>query len=444
MRLSASSFVFTPTRPAPLAGYGRRMGLYQAVHDDLEAVFLHLSDDEGGEVILGSVDTLYLTERTLADIASALAGRRTPLCLFATHTHNAPSLAPDSPFLGRHDEEWYRSFVSRCAQAITRLADQAGEAVTVRYGEHRTDLNVNRRRRAWVIDYPALVRHRRLRIGWRIAHAPNRRGIVDRRARALFFEDPRGDVKAVVWSLAAHPAFCPAPLTVSADFPGLIREALRRRFGKDCAVVYLPGLAGSAIPKIPLRVPRTFNEAATRLLPFYPSYRSFSPRSYRKWVGRLFSELLRAYKARGSKAPEDRVSVHRASVPGIFHGLTEAARKVSVDLEISRVTLARGIEILACSGEMLCEWMPLLRRVSPGTVLYSGYAAGPPLYIPTSAELADGGYEVTGFQSGLGLDGEFHPDISRLVVSAVERIFEADDIDGAPSTEICTAYTAQI
>jgi hypothetical protein len=42
---------------------------------------------------------------------------------------------------------------------------------------------------------------------------------------------------------------------------------------------------------------------------------------------------------------------------------------------------------------------------------------------PTSAELQDGGYKMNGFQRGLGLDGEFHPEISRLVVSAAERLF---------------------
>jgi hypothetical protein len=429
LRLSTSSFVFTPTHPTPLAGYDRRTGPYDRVADDLEAVFLRLSDDEGGEVVLGSVDTLYLTDRSLSDIRSALGAVRTPVCLFATHTHNAPSLAPELPLpdLGLHDRDWYRAFVSSCARTISRVAEQPGEPVTLRYGERSTDLNVNRRRRAFFVDYPALVRHRRVSVGWRIAHAPNKRGVVDRRVRALFFENPRREVKAVVWSLAAHPAFCPERLAVSADFPGLIRAALRRRFGNDCAVVYLPGLVGSAIPKIPPRLPTTFNEAAIQLLPFYPTYRSFSQKSYRKWVGRLFFELLRAYEARGLEALGNRVSVRQTSVPGIFSAHKEATRSPSIDLQVSRVTLARGLDILGFNGEMLCEWMPLLEGVSGGTVLFSGYLAGPALYVPTSAELPDGGYEVTGFQKPFGLDGEFHPNISRLVVSAVERLFDADE-----------------
>jgi hypothetical protein len=132
---------------------------YEEVHDDLEAVFLRLSDENGGEVVLGSIDTLFLTNRTLSDIERALGGGQPPLCLFATHTHYAPSLAPDVPFANFrvHDKEWYCSVMSRCAGAIQSLAEKREERVTLRYGEQAADLNINRRRGAWFFDYPALV-----------------------------------------------------------------------------------------------------------------------------------------------------------------------------------------------------------------------------------------------------------------------------------------------
>jgi hypothetical protein len=427
LRLNTGSFSFSPTRPVPLAGFGRRTAPYEEIRDDLEAVFLRLSDDNGGEVVLGSIDTLYLTDRSLSDIEEAVGGERTPLCLFATHTHYAPSLAPDLPLphLGVHDYDWYHSVVSRCARTIESLAEWPGEGVTLRYGERATDLNVNRRRRAWIFDYPALVRHGRVSAGWQVAIAPNKRGCVDRRVKALLLENSSGDVRAVIWTFAAHPSRSPAQLAVSAAFPGLIRTALRRRFGADCAVVYLPGLTGSVIPKIPLRWPRTPSEAATRLLPFYPDYRSFGENGYRKWAAKLFSEFLRAYDARGLEAPENGISVRRTSVPGIFRARNGTAQPSDPELRLLRVTLARGLHILAGSGEMLAEWMPLLQPAACGdTVLLSGYLAGPALYVPTSAELQDGGYEVKGFQRDFGLDGEFLPDISRLVVSAAKRLFD--------------------
>ena len=360
LRLSTGSFAFRPTRPVPLAGYGRRTAPYEQIRDDLEAVFLRLTDENGGAVVLGSIDTLYLTDRSLSDIEQAVGGECAALCLFATHTHTAPSLAPDLPLpcFGVHDCDWYRSVVSRCARTIDGLAEASGEEVTLRYGEQATDLNVNRRRHAWVFDYPALVRHGRVSAGWRIAQAPNRRGFVDRRIKALFLENSSGDVRAVIWTFAAHPAFFPSWLAVFADFPGLIRTALRRRFGADCAVVYLPGLAGSVIPKVPLRWPRTLSEAAMRLLPFYYTYSKFDENGYRKWAAKLYSELLRAYDARGPEAPVHGVSVRRTSVPGIFHARNGTAPPPHPQFRFLRVSLARGLDILAGSGEMLAEWMP--------------------------------------------------------------------------------------
>jgi len=429
LRLSAASFDLTPTYSMPLAGYARRLGPYEKVDHALEAIFLLLSDDQGRSIVLGSVDTLFLTARTLSDIANAMSGARVPLYLFATHTHNAPSLAPELPLLGQHDSEWYRYVVSACARSISALVEHPPAPVTLRYGERGTDLNVNRRRRCWVADYRGFLRHRRIRINRRIALAANKSGVADRRVRALFFENEYGEVKAIVWSLAAHPAFYPAFYSVSPDFPGLIRDLLRKRFGAKCAVVYLPGFAGSAIPNIPRRLPRTLRGAIASVLPFNPTLRSFGAKSYKDWVNRVFVALMCAYDNRDHPLSETRVSVKSTKVSGIFRHRNGSTENPGVDLHLSRVSLGPGLDILACNGEMLCEWTPLLHFVGTGRMFCSGYLAGDALYVPTSSEIPEGGYEVTGFQESFGLDGEFHPDISRLVVAATGRLFgdEADE-----------------
>jgi hypothetical protein len=84
-------------------------------------------------------------------------------------------------------------FVPRCARRIGSPAELPRQEVTLRYGERAADLNVNRRRHAWIFEYPALVRHRCIRAGWRIAHSPNRRGFVDRRVKALSLENSTGE-----------------------------------------------------------------------------------------------------------------------------------------------------------------------------------------------------------------------------------------------------------
>jgi hypothetical protein len=74
---------------------------------------------------------------------------------------------------------------------------------------------------------------------------------------------------------------------------------------------------------------------------------------------------------------------------------------------------------------MLAEWAPLLQPARRGgAVLLSGYLVGPALYVPTSAELPRGGYEAKELKRVLAVNGEFDPNILRLVVSAVERLFD--------------------
>jgi len=57
-------------------------------------------------------------------------------------------------------------------------------------------------------------------------------------------------------------------------------------------------------------------------------------------------------------------------------------------------------------------------------VLLSGYLAGPALYVPTSPQIEEGGYEVTGFQKPFGRIGKFDGDISRRVLAATRSLYD--------------------
>src|SRR6185312_12858079 len=121
------------------------------------------------------------------------------------------------------------------------------------------------------------------------------------------------------------------------------------------------------------------------------------------------------YDTRTSLGGEDGVSVTEATVPGIF---CRDCQGDGIDLHILRIILSQGLEVLACNGEMLGEWVPEFERVTKGTVVLSGYMAGEALYVPMSAQLPEGGYEVDAFKSRFGLEGGFNPDITQMVLSA--------------------------
>jgi hypothetical protein len=75
------------------------------------------------------------------------------------------------------------------------------------------------------------------------------------------------------------------------------------------------------------------------------------------------------------------------------------------------------------------EWQRILDQaipVEPGRIrLYAGYLGALFGYLPTAAQIPEGGYEVEGFQPLFGLSGRFLSDrIGGAVESCVRRAFE--------------------
>ena len=65
----------------------------------------------------------------------------------------------------------------------------------------------------------------------------------------LTFSDPTDRPIAVLWSYACHPVGFPARTRVSADFPGVVRRALRDAHGAELPVLFLQGFAGDVRPR---------------------------------------------------------------------------------------------------------------------------------------------------------------------------------------------------
>lgn len=408
MRAGFLTVDITPARPAPLAGFAARTRAFTGIDAPLEANLAGFVDGGGQRVVLGSLDTLFVGTATHAAIADAAGLAPERLVLVATHTHNAPSLAPEVPRLGALDPAYRDMVVRRVADAIRRLP--AGP-VAAGSAERLAPYNVNRRKPAWVLDYPALRRERRLRFGREIALAPYRQGIVDRTLRCIVLRDGAGTVRAVVWSFACHANRYPRMDRVSPDFPGLVRDQLRARFGTGCAVLYLPGFAGSAIADIPVPVPRTVNEALRIALPFNPYVPWFTPDGFRAWGGKLATTAVACAEA-ARPAEAELEHRHARSAP-IFHGTPEIA------LDLVSLDFGPAGGVVAMTGEVIGEWGPILAPHLPPGRIATGYLAGPCLYVPTDAAVRAGGYEADRFRSLFDLDGTFIPDLDRTVGRAV-------------------------
>lgn len=93
------------------------------------------------------------------------------------------------------------------------------------------------------------------------------------------------------------------------------------------------------------------------------------------------------------------------------------------------VRIGEELEIVSLSAEATVGWERILDEVVPvdsGRIrLYAGYLGALFGYLPTAAQVPEGGYEVAGFQALFGLSGDFKSDrIGPAVAGCVKSAFE--------------------
>ena len=91
------------------------------------------------------------------------------------------------------------------------------------------------------------------------------------------------------------------------------------------------------------------------------------------------------------------------------------------------VRIGEELEIVSLSAEATVGWERILDEVVPvdsGRIrLYAGYLGALFGYLPTAAQVPEGGYEVAGFQALFGLSGDFKSDrIDPAVAGCVKEI----------------------
>lgn len=409
--------------PSPPAGVALAGFLpvrhWNGTGDELKASLLRIDREDGSMLVIVAMDTLFLDHEFQTRLQERL-GSGVILVLVASHTHFAPALARSARSLGGVDDGYFEAILGRVAHAIQSGAGRI--PATIGHFTIPTDLTVNRRREGLIVDYSAL-RRGRLSLRKGISLAVNPGGIVDSNLRCISLRDDDGRPVACIWSLAAHAAFTDAYNALSADFPGRVRALLKERFGPDFVSLYLPGLAGSAIPNIASKPFRqmTGRERVFRILPFHHAIQPMAPAGYEAWSRRVATLIAEPLPSLDCE-PVEGMSAHhgvRRSDP-VFRD----SERQGLALDLNIIRLGKTMEIITSNGELLGEWKPLLDQLAGdgGMRMVSGYAAGACLYVPPASEIRRGGYEVDRFRAAFGLNGNFVEGIDTHVITAFEQL----------------------
>ncbi|QCJ99903.1 hypothetical protein DAA61_31360 [Bradyrhizobium sp. WBAH33] len=385
----------------------------------------------GGRVLLLSFDLLQVGSELQDLVVGKLEKRgfrRNEIFLQATHTHGAPATDKACAPLGIPDERYVAELGDAVDELVGHVQEQEPAEVVFQIFEGQLRHAINRRR-YWA--FPTIGRMHGFNLT-SVAFSPNPKGPKNELATVLLLRDVRNDRPvAVLWHYTCHPTAAIPTDAISADYPGKIRERLRQRFG-PIPCVFLNGFCGNIRPHIvPARRPVPLRERFQRLVRivfFGNLFPSLSAEDWQRWSDSLASELDATTQRPAAKnfSPQE-LRIGSASVPlsSFFHG-TAPQKPLCVQV----LGFDDALEIVAISAEPSVEWESEIGQAVPKPLgcirLHAGYLGSLCGYLPTKAQVPEGGYEVEGFQSLFGFAGQFDAgQIGPAVLSCVQRAFEA-------------------
>jgi len=420
----------TPPVGTTMMGFGTRDMDHgcEGVHDPIyvRALFLEQGDEQA---LILTYDMCFVG-REEADRFKGAIGRRfeilpRQILLNTSHSHVGPAVGT-----------WYsagyecpdRAYLAQLEAATVKAACEARAAacdVTVSAGVTRSKLPMNRRRR---------------NDDGQIENRPNPGGFVYDALPIALFEKEDGTPVCLLFSVSAHPSMM-SGWQISAEYPGVATRLLDKHLGQSCAM-FLQGVGGDAKPSVIGRGVDRWQPGTWELMeeaggmvagevvaaleaglePVAPSLRSASE----EMVWALEEAPTRAeFEAVLDEIPaEQRDSSVRAmwaarQIEQLDRGY---ALPESVTLSLHGVQLGEGLQVIGMEGEAVAPWGTFLQDAFPGAVVFPmGYTDGTGLYLPNTAMLPEGGYEVVsaweyGFPAPLAVGME------DAVADALEKI----------------------
>ena len=426
--LAAGSVSITPDRPLPLAGFTDRLEPSSAVADPLELNALLLRTPQATLAIL-TADLLFVTEDLKRRIAAAarpdLSLDDASFLFAASHTHFAPSVDPSKPLLGTADPAYLDLVVERGAALLRGLAGNRGRPdrdpgeACMEYRRGSAAHAINRRRMGWRLSLSPLRLSRRAAL-----RAPDAVGPRDETVHVITLSDSGGRPMAALWSYPCHPVSFAEPRQVSADYPGVVRRALRAVLGSDLPVLFLQGCAGDIRPR-ELGRPRALSRQLAELV-VGKLFTPFTQAEYTAWADSLAARVIEVARGPARAFPLTspfRTAQTRVPLSDLLDGASSSDRSVT----FQRLTISPGLAIAAMSAEPVAEYGLALRAAEPEgrIVIPAGYTDTVFGYLPTARMLGQHGYEDEGFMEAFGITGRFRPDIERVVRQAWQRLAEA-------------------
>lgn len=394
-RVDITPALGTPLMGASLSTAERRA---KAVHDPLHLRALYV-EDRGAAALVVNLDLCFVgrleSDHFKAELGRAMGLAPEQVMLCASHNHSGPTLGVfgDANYAAP-PWEYYRELSLALVEAAC-AARQSARLVTLRSGQTRSKLPMNRRQQ---------------RDG-KIVNGPNPSGLVHDSLPMAVFEDGAGRPVCLLFAAAAHPVSISGP-NVSADYPGEAMRLLDEHLGLACSL-FLQGTGGDARPSTlvrqdspdwdwhpgPVQMRQTGRLLAEEVIAALPGLQPDEPRLRCALVQThwpLQPANRREYEQVLARVKQTNVAidVHHEWAQRQLQRLERGTMPKSVGVLFHAVQIGSRTRLLAMEGEPVALFGQMMQNTFSGDVTFAlGYTNGDALYLVSSDMLDAGGYE---------------------------------------------------
>ncbi|RYD59436.1 MAG: hypothetical protein EOP56_00800 [Sphingobacteriales bacterium] len=416
---NTGNIVITPQQAMPLAGFADRTQNYEGISDDLEINLLAIKQQDQF-YLLYSVDTFFVPEEFVKVVIDRFGAQyhidESNIWMCASHTHFAPSLDSEKPRLGVCNRAYYDLVKDRLLSLTADVLQGTFSEVSINYSNGDADINVNRRKR--------LLRFNKGRLTRKTLLLPDYEGAKNTAMHLLTITDANGLVLAYLWSYACHPVHAFSKNNVSAEYIGAIRSNMRKHTGKsNLAIVFFQGFAGNLKADITAVTGMRKADSLRYMLQLWPTHVAFpSAQAYGDWVGLLWIKM-NAIIMQAAKIPvTGRLTskIYKMPLSDIIGNRQDA------EIVFKKICFGNVLAFVSISAEVVTEYTLLVRQLmQERNVVDVAYTEGSHTYLPVDYMLPEKGYEVEGFKTLFGIEGDFKPSLDRKIADALTELNNA-------------------
>lgn len=404
------------------------------VHDDLFARTIVLTHNENVFVII-TLDLLGLDIETTSKIRNDIQRRMNisaeKIMINCSHTHSAPITVPWH-IAGLEEfkcSQWREELIFKIVNLV-EVSKSNPIDCNIKFGRSDVQVGMNRR----------------LQTNEGISMKPNSDGTVIPWVDALFFEDMKGKLVAILFSHSAHPVNIHSTSTmISADYPGFAVSEIKKILDDNVLVMFAQGCAGN-INSQPLRggldsakeAGKSLGLAVIRAMDSSRSILIESLKSANSTLKLFFQNppsvescdnVLRKWKERAAqidsgKIKADLYTVYTKPVISSLEDLKKIAlseKKKELEFEIQCCVFSSELCIVGMMHEVFAEYHLYIKEISPfkNTMVFA-YTNGCESYIPCEKD-----FELGGYEAGKPLDICSSLSYTRLLLDTnVERVIK--------------------